>query len=387
MPGGAMRAMKSWMRSARTPTRRRHRWTSLTWFAVLVVASLALLPSLAQALEEVRLFRIGAGGTTGTYFQIAGALASAISKPTGTRDCEHGGSCGVPGLTAVAQATQGAVANVQAIGAGQLESALAQSDIVYWAYNGTPLPPRPNCAGGSAAPTAADRAAPIVNLRAIAGLYPEELHIVVRADSGIDTIEGLRGKRIALGERESGTLADARLVLAAAGLDDCDIDARYIGLSEAAEAMERGDLDGFFMVAGAPVLAVRDIASGLPLRILPIDGTVAERLMHAAPQFRPDKIYAGTYPGVEHDVATVSVTAVWVVGAEVPEPLVYAITKTLWRDATKTLLEAGHPAARRIRRDDALAGVAIPLHPGAARYYREAGMTLPAPLADTPPAK
>lgn len=367
-------------------SRRKHRCplTRRAWLLGAALAACALAAPLAQALEEMRFMRIGAGGTTGTYFQIAGALASAISKPTGTRGCEHGGSCGVPGLAAVAQATQGAVANVAAVGAGQLDSALAQSDVAFWAFTGTPLPPRPRCTGEAAAAPAPEKPAPIANLRAIAGLYPEALHIVVRGDSGIAAIADLKGKRVALGERESGTLADARLVLAAAGLDDCDVDARYIGLSGAAEALERGDIDAFFMVAGAPVFAVKDIAVTSPLRILPIDGRVAERLMHDAPLFRPDKIFAGTYPGIDHDVATVSVTALWVVSADAPEDLVYAITKTLWRDGTRSLLEAAHPIGRRIRQDNALDGVAIPLHPGAARYYREAGMTVPAPLSDGP---
>lgn len=367
--------------------RQRGRLTRRAWLASAAIAALSLAPPLALALEEMRFFRIGAGGTTGTYFQIAGALASAISKPTGTRECEHGGSCGVPGLAAVAQATQGAVANAAAVGAGQLDSALTQSDVAYWAFTGTPLPPRPRCPGDAPAAAAPDKPHPIANLRAIAGLYPEALHIVVRSDSGIDAIGGLKGKRVALGERESGTLADARLVLAAAGLGDCDLDARYIGLSEAAEALERGDIDGFFMVAGAPVFAVKDISVTLPLHILPIDGLVAERLMHDAPLFRPDKIFAGTYPGIEHDVATVSVTALWVVSADEPEDLIYAITRTLWRDATKSLLEAGHPIGRLVRQDNALDGVAIPLHPGAARYYREAGMNVPASLIDTPPTR
>ena len=108
-----------------------------------ILTGLVTLPLLGiravRAADDLRYFRIGTAATTGTYFQIGGMLANAISKPPGSRDCDRGGSCGVPGLIAVAQATQGSVENVQAVGAGRLESALAQSDVAHWAVNGTGL--------------------------------------------------------------------------------------------------------------------------------------------------------------------------------------------------------------------------------------------------------
>lgn len=358
-------------------SRRRRLGWSLVLAAILVAAPLA-----ARAMEELRFFRIGTAATTGTYFQIGGVLASAISKPPGTRDCERGGSCGVAGLVAVAQASQGSVQNVLAVGSGQLESALVQSDVAYWAYSGTsvasrrcvPVKGEPAKPGGTAL---LKSQGPIKDLRAIAALYPEDIHVVVRADGPIQTLHELKGKVVALGEPESGTLADARLVLEAAGLNECDVKAEYLRLSEAADALEQGRIDAFFLVGGYPVPAITEVASMVPMRLLPIPHDVAERLMQKYPFFSTDVIPAGSYPGLDSETATLSTAALWATRAEVEDDLVYAITKSLWSEATKRLLDTTHPAGQRIRLATALDGLTIPLHPGAARYYRQIGLHIP----------
>lgn len=350
----------------------------------LALASLLVaVPFLAHAVDELRFFRIGTAATTGTYFQIGGVLASAVSKPPGARDCGRaGGSCGVPGLVAVAQASQGSIQNVLAIGAGQIESALVQSDIAYWAYAGTSVVAK-RCApakGDAAKPNGMallKSQGPIKTLRAIAGLYPEAVHVVVRAESPLHELRELKGKRLALGEPESGTLADARLVLEAAGLSECDVKAQYLRLSEAADALVEGRIDAFFMVGGYPVPAITDVALAVPLRLLPIPRELAGRVQAKYPFFSLDVIPAGTYPGLDGETATLSTTALWTTGAEIEEDLVYAITKSLWSDATRRLLEATHPAGRRVRLATAADGLSIPLHPGAARYYREVGIKIP----------
>jgi uncharacterized protein len=350
--------------------------------ARLMLTTALLAAPAAWAIEELRFFRIGTAATTGTYFQIGGVLASAISKPPGARDCERGGSCGVPGLVAVAQASQGSLQNVIAISAGQLDSALVQSDVAYWAYSGSATAAR-RCGRGKAALAAAAGAAQlrqegaIKGLRAIAGLYPEDVHVVVRAESPIETLRQLKGRPVALGEPESGTLADARLVLEAAGLGECEVDPAYLRLSEAAEGLAQGRIDAFFLTAGYPVPAIADIAMTVPIRLLPIPREIAERLKHKFPFFGLDVIPAGSYPGFDHETATLSTTALWVTRAEIDDDLIYAITKSLWSEATQHLLEAGHPAGTRIRLATALDGLTIPLHPGAARYYREAGLHIP----------
>lgn len=350
---------------------------------LLAVLGLLLLPSVtAHALDEIHFFRIGTAASTGTYFSIGGALASALSKPAGSRDCERGGSCGVPGLAAIAQASQGSVQNVLTVGSGQLESALAQADVAYWAYSGTaPTPkrcgPRKDRTLRPTGTALFKTEAPLKNLRAIAGLFPEEIHVVVRSDSPISSLQDLRGKHVALGEPESGTLADARLLLEAVGLSECDLTGEYFTLAGAASALADGRIDAFFEVSAYPVPAISDIAATTPIRLLPIPSGLAKQMAQRFSFFTADVIPAGTYPGIDHDTATLDVTALWITRAEIDEDLIYAITRSLWSPVTRHRLAASHPAASRIRLATALDRVSIPLHPGAARFYREAGLKIP----------
>src|SRR5271155_1036493 len=203
--------------------------------AVFVLA--LLLGGVSPGAQEEQFFRIGAAATSGTFFEIGGVIAAAISKPAGSPPCEHGGNCGVPGLIAVTQATQGSVENLRMVAAGQIESGIAQSDIVSWAYAGT---------GIFAA------AGPLRKLRAIASLFRESLQLVVRDDSAIQTLADLRAQHISLGQPASGTVADARVVLAAAGLTEKDLTADYLRPGVAAAKVKDGALDGFFIIGGVP---------------------------------------------------------------------------------------------------------------------------------------
>jgi len=316
----------------------------------------------AWAAEEIRYFRIGTAATTGTYFQIGGVIANALSKPPGSRDCDRGGSCGVPGLVAVAQATQGSVENVDAVASGRLESALAQSDVAYWAYSGTGLfKGKP----------------PLTKLRAIAALFPESVHVVVRADGPIHSLRDLRGKRVGLGEKESGTLVDARLILDAAGLSEKELKPDYSRLAAAAAALDHGDLDAFFLFGGYPVPAIAELASTVPVRLLPVGDEVADRLIKKYRFFSRDTIPGGTYSGIDDATPTIGVRSLFVVSSDLPEGLVYDVTKALWSEPTRKLLDQGHPMGRRIRLATALDGVPLPLHPGAERYYRQIGAQIP----------
>ena len=361
---------------------RQFRWRIAGIMAALFLGLVAS-PVAHAAMDELKFFRIGTAATTGTYFQIGGVLASAISKPSGSRDCDHGGSCGVSGLVAVAQASQGSVQNVFAVSGGQFESALAQADIAHWAYTGA-IPAARRCgaakedtAGRSGGTAPLKARGPLKNLRAIAGLYPEDVHVVARADGAIRSLRDLKGKRVALGEPESGTLTDARMVIEAAGLNECEMKPEYLRLSEAADALVQGRIDAFFLVGGYPVPAITDVTAAIPTRLVPIPREVAERLSRKYSFYATDVIPGGSYPGIDGDTATVSTRALWLVREEIDDDLVYAITKALWRDTTKRLLDAAHPAGRRIRLATAFDGIAIPLHPGAARFYREAGLRPP----------
>ena len=319
----------------------------------------AALFSVAIPADELRFFRIGTGGVAGTYYPIGGIIANAISNPPGARPCEQGGSCGPAGLVVIAQSANGSVANVHGIRRGSLESAFVQSDIAYWAYTGT-------------GKFNGDK--PIRKLRSIANLYPESIHIVVRKNSGIREVTDLIGKRVSLDEPGSGTLIDAELVLREYGISKQDIEVEYIKPDLAIKRIRDNKLDAFFIVAGYPARAITDLASDTGVRLLPIDGPPARRLINRYQFFAHDEIPADAYPGVDR-VDTVSVGAQWLVASSIESELVYQITKTLWNDSSRKLLDNGHSKGRSIRLDTALDGIAVPLHPGAKRYYDEIGMT------------
>jgi TRAP transporter TAXI family solute receptor len=325
----------------------------------------AMMLSLAVAgAEEPKFFRIGTGSTAGTYFPIGGLIASAISNPPGSRECERGGSCGVPGLIAAAVSTHGSVANVEAIASGELESGLSQADVAYWAYSGTGT---------------FKQRGPIKNLRAIANLFPESVHLVARRDLFARSVEQLRGKRISVDRDGSGTKVDALMVLKAYGLGPNNMKLVSVAAGQAADMLREGTLDGFFFVAGTPAGAVMELAEESLINLVPIAGKQAEKLSRKVPFFASSVIRSGTYLNVGH-TQTLSVGAQWLVGAEVSEQMVYEITRSLWHESARRLLDGGHPKGQQIRIETALDGIGVPLHPGAARYYREVGL-----LKEIPP--
>ena len=305
--------------------------------------------------EELRFFRIGTGGVAGTYFPIGGMIAQAVSNPPGARPCDRGGSCGPPGLVVVAQSANGSVANVKDIQSGNLESGFVQSDIAHWAYTGTGT-----FEGNS----------PMTELRAIANLYPESIHIVARADSGIKRVRDLVGKRVSLDEPGSGTLIDAELVLEAYGISTDDIEAEYMKADIAIKRIRDNKLDAFFIVAGYPTRAVFDLATDTSIRILPIDGREAERLVSRYQFLARADIPEGVYPGVSR-TETLSVGAQWLVASTMDNEMIYGITKTLWSQNSRMLLDSGHARGKSITLETALQGIAVPLHPGARRFYDE----------------
>lgn len=314
------------------------------------------------AAQDIRFFRIGTGTTGGTYFPIGGMIAGAISRPPGSPPCELGGSCGVPGLIAVAQASSGSVENIAHLRSGAIEAALCQADVAFWAFSGSGL-----YAGRD----------PMLGLRAIANLYHETAHVVVPAGSPIRSIPDLAGRRVAVGEQGSGILVVARLILQAYGLSEQDITAVRMAPEPAGNALAAGALDAIIVVGGAPFLAVDDLARRMPIRLVPLDGEGVERLLDEKPFYTPLTLPAGTYPGVEEETATIGVGALFVISDTVDAETAYGITRALWHPTTQALLSRGHPRGREIRLSNALNGVPIPIHPGALRYYREAGLLSP----------
>ncbi|HYC05178.1 MAG TPA: TAXI family TRAP transporter solute-binding subunit [Azospirillaceae bacterium] len=321
----------------------------------------------------IRFFQIGTGTTGGTYFPIGGIIANAISNPPGSRECERGGSCGVPGLIAVAQATSGAVENVEGIRDRRFESGMVQADIAYASWRGE---------------GAFKAEQPFAELRAIANLYTETIHLVVRADGPIQTVADLKGKRVAVGEKGSGTLVSARVLLQAYGLTEKRIEAEFLNPGTASDRLVEGALDAFFIVGGYPLPAVADLAARLPIRLVPLADERADRAESRLPFFTESLVEAGIYNGVP-ETRSLGVGAQWLVHDAVPDAIVYGVAKALWHPATLRLLHEGHPRGAAIRPEKALDGLAVPLHSGAERYYREAGYQIPPPPAppEPPPTK
>ncbi|WP_299398080.1 TAXI family TRAP transporter solute-binding subunit [Pelagibius sp.] len=328
------------------------------WLIALVSTPLVITPLVITPLaaDQLSLFRIGTGGIGATYYPIAGLVAQAISNPAG--HCEPDEICGVPGLVAVAQSSSGSVANVRDIAGGRIESGFVQSDVAFWAYSGV---------------GAFSEEGRQTSLRAIANLYPESFHIVVRKDSGIETVRDLSGHRVAIDEAGSGTLVGAKLVLEAFGLDGDAVSVTYLKSDDAIEKLVDGELDAFFLIAGYPAKVIEWASEQTAIRLLPIDGPETEELVRLNPFLQTDFIPAATYDGISQ-VPTLTVAAQWVTRDDISDETIYGILEALWRSDARRLLDRGHAQGRVIRLETALEGVGIPLHAGALRFYRDVGV-------------
>jgi uncharacterized protein len=332
---------------------------ALLGFAAVMI-DWSATPAGGPGQSDLQYFRIATGPAAGSAFPIGAALASAISNPPGSRACERGGSCGVPGLVAVANTSQGSVANVAAVAGGIVDSGLAQADVVSSAYNGE---------------GAYFRHGSLANLRVIANLYPLDMHLVARAGSGIKSVSDLAGRRVSIDLPGSGTRVNAELVMAAYGVRLDQIKAVEADPGDLVDLFTKGELDAFFLVAGYPAQAVADVADLGLATLVPIQGRQADAIMRRHRYFARGVIPPGTYAGIATETRTLTIGAQWVVSAQADENLVYGITKALWHPRNRIFLDTSHTKARLILLDNALAGVSAPVHPGAARYYREVGGT------------
>jgi TRAP transporter solute receptor, TAXI family len=318
-------------------------------FAVAaVVGAVAIGAGIAGA-QAPSFFRIGTGGTAGTYYPIGGLIANAISGA---------GDKGVPGLVSTAVASNGSVANINAIQSGSMESGFTQSDVAYWAHSGTGL---------------YEGKGKVEDLRLIATLYPETIHLVARKDAGINSVADLKGKRVSIDEPGSGTIVDARIVLGAYGLTESDIKAEHLKPGPAGDRLRDGGLDAYFFVGGYPTGAISELATSSGISLVPINGPEVEKLLEEYTFFSKDTVPADIYKDVG-ETNTISVAAQWVTSAKQSDEVIYNITKTLWNDATRAALDAGHAKGKLITLQNATTSLGIPLHPGAEKFYREAGV-------------
>ena len=292
---------------------------------------------------QQQFFRIGTGGTGGTYYPIGGIIANAISTDK---------------INVSAVATNGSVANVNGIVGGSMESGFSQADINSWAVNGTGI---------------YEGKPKVEELRAIANLYPESVHVVVRKGLNLKSVADLKGKRVSIDEPGSGTLVNARAILAAFGVTEKDIKPEYLKQLQSAEKLKDGSLDAFFTTTGYPLGTLTELAATNGFDLLPIEGEARDKIMAQYKFFAHDRIPDGTYKNVK-GVETISVGAQWVTSSKQPEALVYEITKAMWSDKTRAALDSGHAKGKAIQKSMALLGIGIPLHPGAERFYKEAGL-------------
>ena len=307
--------------------------------------------------ETKRLFRIGTGGLTGVYYPIGKLIAKGLTAHSKEEKTSKPGVQGIPGYIGVAQNSAGSIENVQNIASGEIEAGLVQADVAAWAFRGERA-----FSGNNS----------VRVVRAVASLYPEYFQIVTRKDANIHSVLDLRGKHISLDEVGSGTLSVMRIVLKAHGLSEKDLLPVYLKPVFTYDKMVKNELQGFVMMAGAPMEAVTTL-SDIGVSLVPIVPQMASRISKQFPYLVPGKIRAGIYSGIP-DTPTIQVYALFVVSSSMDENLVYQVTASLWSKRTQTLLKEGHPQGKSINLKTALTGLSIPLHPGADRFYREHGM-------------
>jgi TRAP transporter TAXI family solute receptor len=310
--------------------------------ALLAAATLLALASAPAAAQQF--VNILTGGTSGVYYPLGVALSNIYAKT-------------IPEAKSSVQSTKASVENLNLLQAGKGEIAFALGDAVSLAWAGN-----------------ADAGFPgkLDKLRGIAGIYPNYIQIVAAAESGVRSLADLKGKRISVGAPKSGTELNARAVLGAVGLGYQDFGkVEYLAFAESVDLMKNRQLDATLQSAGLGVSSIRDLANSIDITVVPIPADIIARI--GDPAYQPASIPAGTYKGQAADVATASITNFLVSQAEVSDDLAYAMTKGLFDNLDA--MAAAHAAAKDIHRDKALVGMPVPVHPGAARYYREVGLT------------
>jgi TRAP transporter TAXI family solute receptor len=207
------------------------------------------------------------------------------------------------------------------------------------------------------------------DLRPIAALYDEVVQLVALADSGIKSVADLRGKKVSVGAAGSGVELNAKQVLQSAGLTYEDIKVQYLSFAESASNLKDGNIDAAFNTAGMPTAAIQDLSVSKKIVIVPIEGDMAKALIAKYPSYTPVKIPSGTYQGQTVEVSSVSVKALLAVSAKMDDDLVYQLLKTMYANGER--LAASHKRAADIKLATGSAGISVPLHPGAVKFYKE----------------
>lgn len=285
---------------------------------------------------------IATGGSSGVYFALGGALSNLLNK-------------NVEGVNSSVQSTGASAVNATLLGSEKAEIAFAMNDVISYAYTGTEV--------------FKDKGK-IENLRGIASLYPNFVQVITVKGTGINEISELKGKRVGVGAPGSGTEVNARQILAAHGITYDDIEEDFLSYSESVEQLKNGAIDAAFLTSGLPNATIMDLSTTHDVKIIPIRKAAVDKLAAEYPFYSSEMIPARTYDN-EEDVETAAVMTLLVTRADLPEELVYNITKTIFENLN--VLVDTHSAAKKISIDNVRKGMPIPLHPGAEKYYKEQG--------------
>ncbi len=291
-------------------------------------------------------FRIGTGNPGGTYY-------SYIKEFSELADSE---------LNISRVETSGTVASIRLLQKGFIDGAIVQNDLLYNASKGIDFFEEENTKDNLA-------------FSAVAGLYTESLQIVTHRDSTIETIEDLKGKRISVGEDQSGVILNAADILDIYGMSFNDVECRYLSYSDSAKALANGEIDAFICMAGAPTNAITGCAENSDLRILSLDDSDIEKLISIYPYYVSCTIPAGTYKGINEDIHTIGVRAVLVVSNSRSQEEVKILTDDIIKYSEK--LNESIVTDGQLSPEEAATDIAIPFHSGAASYYNDFSITVP----------
>lgn len=285
---------------------------------------------------------MGTGGTAGTFFPLGGAIANTINKHT-------------PEANVTVQTTDGSVNNAHLLGRGDIDIALIQTDITYYAYNGVEMFKKK-----------------YPNLTAICRVYPDTTHIIAKGDGSIKSLSDLKGKSVSVGAPGSGNEVTLRQILGTAGITYKDFKPFYLSFSESAEHFKDGHIEAFHTNSSVPAAIVHDLNSLNKVTLLPVGGKLREAIVKKYPFYTPVSVPANTYKYQPAPYETVAVQALLIADAKLPEDLVYGMTKAIFENLNE--IKAAHSAAKGMSLKTALDGVAVPLHPGAKKYFTEKGL-------------
>lgn len=292
---------------------------------------------------------IGTGGVTGVYYPTGGAISRMVNQKADVYD-----------IKATVESTGGSVYNINAILSGDLEFGVAQSDRQYQAINGM---------------AEWEKAGPQKDLRAVFSIHPESITCIAAAKAGIKSIGDLKGKRVNIGNPGSGQLQNSKDVLAAFGMTENDIHQEYAKAVEAPSLLQDEKIDAFFYTVGHPNGNIKEATSGrIKVSIIPISGSGLDNLLARYPYYAKSLVPIKHYPNAvnKNDVPSIGVKATLVSSTKVSDDIVYAITKEVFDnlEAFKKL----HPAYLVLTKENMLQGLSAPIHPGALKYYKEAGL-------------